>query len=76
VQWEDPVILMLEECSQNFLKGGWETPVYSQSVWSVYWAGLEAFHIPDIRQNTAFVYISDLYTLAILISSELKIINT
>jgi len=60
---------MLEEFSQNFLEGDWETPMYSQSVWSVYWAELEAV-ISRIECRTPH-----LYTFAILISSELKIIN-
>ena len=67
--WKDPVILMLGEFSQNFLEDDWETPVYSQSVRSMYWAGLEAV-ISRIEGRTPH-----LCTFAILVSSELKIIN-
>jgi len=67
--WKDPVMLMLEEFTQNFLEDDWETPVYSQSVWSMYWAGLEAV-ICLIEGRTLH-----LYTFAVLVTSELKIIN-
>jgi hypothetical protein len=53
------VILMLEEFSQNSAEDDWETPyVFSVSVVCVLgWIGSR--HIPDRRQNTAFVYIRD-----------------
>ena len=62
-------VLMLEEFPQNFLEGDWETPVYSQSVWSMYWAGFEAV-ISRIEGRTPH-----LYTFGKLISSELEIVN-
>ena len=58
---------MLEEFSQNFLEGDWETPVQCQSLWSMYWAGLESV-ISRIEGRTPHFY-----TFAISISSELKI---
>ena len=61
--------LMLEGFTQNFLEDEWETPMYSQSVRSVCWAGLEAA-ISRIEDR-----IPHLCTVAILRSSELKIVN-